>query len=108
MAEMFIVEKREMVNVRDTYQQLANLVGMQANRFLNAGQVVQHSDVKKEQVLKRGQMVKAIVGNNSFEVMISAEAQEGGSVGDVVKIKNLDSQKVFAAKVIERGVVRIE
>ncbi len=106
--EMLTLEKREMLNVRDTYQAIPQLVGMQAMRFLNAGQVVQYSDVKKEQVAKRGQMVKAIVGNNSFEVAISAEVQEAGSVGEVVKVKNLDSQKVFAAKIIERGVVRIE
>ena len=106
--EMLTVEKREMVNVRDTYQSVQALVGMQATRFLNAGQLVQFNDVKKEQVVKRGQMVKAIVGNDSFEVAISAEVQEAGATGEVVKVKNLDSQKVFAAKVIERGVVRIE
>ncbi|MCC2677601.1 MAG: flagellar protein FlgA [Pseudobdellovibrio sp.] len=106
--EMLTIEKREMLNVRDTYQSMGSLVGMQAIRFLNAGQVVQFSDVKKEQLVKKGQMVKAIVGNNAFEVAITAEVQEGGSAGEVVKVKNLDSQKVFAAKIIERGVVRIE
>ena len=106
--EMFTIEKREINNVRNTFQNLEALEGMQASRFLNAGQLVQFGDVKREQVLKKGQMVKAIVGNNSFEVVISAEAQEAGSVGEVVKVKNLDSQRVFAGKVIERGVVRIE
>jgi flagella basal body P-ring formation protein FlgA len=81
---------------------------MQATRFLNAGQVVQFNDVKKEQLVKKGQMVKAIFGTSTFEVAISAEVQEAGSAGDVVKVKNLDSQKVFAAKIIDRGVVRIE
>ncbi len=106
--EMLTVEKRELLNVRDTYLSAASLDGMQAVRFLNAGQMVQFSDVKREQILKKGQMVKAIVGSPSFEVAISAEAQEAGSVGEVVKVKNLDSQKVFAAKIVERGVVRIE
>lgn len=106
--EMLTIEKREILNIRDTHQSIANLIGMQAARFLNAGQVVHFSDVKKEHIVKKGQMVKAIVGNNTFEVAISAEVQESGSSGEVVKVKNLDSQKVFAAKVIERGVVRIE
>ena len=106
--EMFSIEKRQMVNVRDTIQSVEAMLGMQAVHFLNAGQVVQFADVKKEQVLKKGQMVKAIAGSSSFEVAMSAEAQEAGSIGDVVKIKNLDSQKVFAAKIVERGVVRIE
>ena len=107
-SEMFSIEKRQVQNSRETFQSPDALAGMQAVRFLNAGQTVQFSDVKKEQVLKKGQMVKAIAGSDDFEVAISAEAQEAGSVGDVVKIKNLDSQKVFAAKVIQRGVVRIE
>lgn len=106
--EMLTIEKRELLNVRDTYVSAASLEGMQAVRFLNAGQMIQFSDVKREQILKKGQMVKAIVGSPAFEVAISAEVQEAGSVGDVVKVKNLDSQKVFAAKIVERGVVRIE
>jgi len=106
--EMFSIEKRQMVNVRETIQSVESLAGMQVVHFLNAGQVVQFADVKKEQVLKRGQMVKAIAGSDSFEVAMSAEAQESGSIGEFVKVKNLDSQKVFAAKIVERGVVRIE
>jgi flagellar basal body P-ring formation protein FlgA len=106
--DMFSIEKRQLANQRETVQKMDGLVGMQAVRFLNAGQAIQYSDFKKEQVLKKGQMVRAVVGDSSFEVAISAEAQEGGSIGDVVKIKNLDSQKIFGAKVIERGLVRIE
>lgn len=106
--DMFSIEKRQLSSSRETVQKIEAVVGMQANRFLNAGQTLQFSDIKKEQVLKRGQMVRAVVGDGSFEVAISAEAQEAGAIGEVVKIKNLDSQKVFAAKIVERGLVRIE
>lgn len=106
--EMFTFEKRLLLNVRDTVTSIDSVVGMQAARFMNAGQVVQYSDLKKEQIMKRGQMVKAMVGTNDFEVAISAEVQEAGAIGDVVKVKNLDSQKVFAARVVDRGLVRIE
>lgn len=106
--DMFIVEKRQINNSRDTIQKVASAVGMQASRYLNAGQTIQFADLKKEQILKKGQMVRAVVGGSDFEVAISAEAQEAGAVGDVVKIKNVDSQKVFAAKIVDRGIVRIE
>jgi flagella basal body P-ring formation protein FlgA len=106
--DMFTFEKREISNMRNTVTQIEDIERMQAARFLNAGQTLQFNDMKREQVLKKGQMVKAIFGSNSFEVIISAEAQESGSVGDVVKIKNTDSQKVFAGKIVDRGVVRIE
>ena len=96
------------LNVRDNVQKIEAVIGMQAVRFLNAGQILQYSDLRKETVLKKGQIVRAMFGAVDFEIAISAEAQESGSIGDVVKIKNLDSQKVFAAKVVERGIVRIE
>ncbi|AGH94785.1 flagellar basal body P-ring formation chaperone FlgA [Pseudobdellovibrio exovorus] len=106
--DMFVTEKRQLMHTRDTVQSVEAVVGMQANRFISAGQLLRYSDVKKEQVLRRGQMVKAMFGGPDFEVMISAEAQEAGAIGDVVKIKNMDSQKVFAARIVERGLVRIE
>lgn len=106
--DMIAMEYRQMMNVRENVQKLEAVIGMQAVRFLNAGQILQYSDLRKETVLKKGQIVRAMFGAADFEVAISAEAQESGSIGDVVKIKNLDSQKVFAAKVVERGIVRIE
>ena len=106
--DMITIEYRQMMNVRENVQKAEAVIGMQAVRFLNAGQILQYSDLRKETVLKKGQIVRAMFGAADFEVAISAEAQESGSIGDVVKIKNLDSQKVFAAKVVERGIVRIE
>lgn len=106
--DMVTIEYRQMMNVRDNVQKVEAVIGMQAVRFLNAGQILQYSDLRKETVLKKGQIVRAMFGAADFEVAVSAEAQESGSIGDVVKIKNLDSQKVFAAKVVERGIVRIE
>ena len=106
--DLLSIEKREVLNKRDTVLKVESIIGMQSVRFLNAGQIIQYSDLKKEHVLKKGQMVRAMFGGADFEVAISAEVQESGAIGDVVKVKNLDSQKVFAAKIVDRGIVRIE
>lgn len=106
--DMLTLEKRQVTNLRETAQSIEGIKGMQTLRFLNAGQTISYNDLKKEQVMKKGQMVKAIVGNSAFEISMSALVEEAGSIGDVIKIRNLDSQKVFAAKVVERGLVRIE
>jgi flagella basal body P-ring formation protein FlgA len=105
---MLVIEKRQLMNTRETILNKEAIEGMQTSRFINAGQALTYSDLKKETILKRGQIVKVLVGNQSFEVSMSGQAEEAGALGDIVKIKNLDSQKVFAAKVVERGVVRIE
>ncbi len=101
-------EMRLMQNYQDTMMDVKAVVGMQAARFLTTGQMLASRDLKREQILKKGQMVKAIFGANALEISISAQAEEGGAVGDVIKVKNLDSQKMFAAKIIDRGVVKIE
>ena len=106
--DLVTIEKRQLLNARESVTSPEQLIGMQAARFLNAGQAITYADLKKEQIVKKGQMVKAMVGHNFFEVSISAQVEESGSIGDVIKIKNMDSQKVVAAKVINKGLVRIE
>lgn len=106
--DVLSLEKRFVSNVREVVLNTESLVGMQVVRYMNAGQSFLFSDLKKENVVQRGQVVKAMMGNDTFEVSISAQVEESGAIGDVIKVKNLDSQKVFSAKVIERGLVRIE
>lgn len=84
------------------------LLGMQAVRFIPVGQAVSYRDLKREVILKKGQIVKAVFGQDAFEISISATAEESGAIGDVLKFKNSDSQKLFSAKVEDRGLVRIQ
>ena len=106
--DMITFEKRMLVNPRETVLNKNAIEGMQASRYISAGQILTYADLKKENVVKRGQMVKVLAGTKSFEVSMAGQVEETGAIGDIVKIKNMDSQKVFAAKVIDRGVVRIE
>lgn len=107
-ADMLTVEKRLIQNQTDVVLDAKNIIGMQASRFLSAGQILNFRDLKKETIMKKGQIVKAIFGKGQFDISISAIVEESGSVGDVIKVKNLDSQKMFAALIVDRGLVKIE
>lgn len=106
--DLFSLEKRMIFNPRETILKIEAVEGMQASRYISAGQLLTYADLKKETVVKRGQIVKVLAGTKSFEVSMSGQVEETGAIGDIVRVKNIDSQKVFAAKVVERGVVRIE
>lgn len=106
--DLFVLEKRFLFNARETVLKMEAIEGMQASRFINAGQILTYADLKKESVVKRGQIVKVLAGTKEIEVSMSGQVEEMGAIGDIVKVRNVDSQKVFAAKVIDRGVVRIE
>ena len=101
-------EMRLIQSYQDAMTDKKSVIGMQAARFLTVGQMLTSRDLKREQILRKGQMVKAIFGGDALEISISAQAEEGGAVGDVIKVKNLDSLKMFAAKIIDRGLVKIE
>ncbi len=106
--EMFVFEKRLLQNSRETILRIEAIEGMQASRFINAGQTLTYADLKKESLVKRGQIVKVLAGTKEIEVSMSGQVEETGAIGEIVRVKNIDSQKVFAARVVDRGVVRIE
>lgn len=106
--DMIDTDLRSIQGAADTVVKKEALIGMQAARFISAGATINYRDIKREVILKKGQIVKAVFGKESFEVSISALAEESGAVGDVIKFKNLDSQKMFSARIEEKGLVRIE
>ena len=106
--DMITLDKRLVMRHQDIVMDKKAVLGMQASRFLNAGQIIYYRDLKREQIIRKGQIVKAIFGQGNLELSISAVTEENGAFGDVIKVKNLDTHKMFAAKIIDRGLVKIE
>lgn len=87
---------------------LQDIVGQQLMRSIQIGQPVWAADVKREPAARRGQIVKAIIGSEGFEISANLEAEENGYIGDFIKVKNLDTQKILSAQVSDRGVVKVQ
>lgn len=94
--------------VKEEPPSLEQIVGMMASRTLSPRKPVLLSDLKREPAARRGQIVKALVGDKDFEVSMNASAEENGFVGDMIKIRNPETQKIMSATVIDKGVVKIQ
>lgn len=94
--------------VKEATPSMSQVVGLIANRSLTPRAPILLSDLKREPATRKGQVVKALVGDQSFEVSINASAEENGFVGDLIKIKNTETQKVMSAIVIDKGVVKVQ
>jgi flagella basal body P-ring formation protein FlgA len=94
--------------VKEETPELSQVAGLIANRTLMPRMPIILSDLKREPAARRGQMVRALVGNQAFEVSINASAEENGFIGDLIKIKNPETQKTMSAIVIDKGVVKIQ
>ncbi len=103
--------KTEEVEVRfanDAFATLEDLDSKTAARTLPSGHALMKADLKKEWVVLRGQVIRAISGNDIFEVSTTMQAEDSGSVGDQIRLKNSETQKLMSGKIIERGLVRIQ
>ena len=105
---MFRLEKRIVRTTTDLVMSADELDGVVAMRALGAGQTFSKRDLKKEQIIKKNQVVKAQVEKNGFQIFVTAVAEDSGAMGDLIRVKNLDSQKIIAAEVVGSGVVKID
>lgn len=85
-----------------------SLAGKLTARLLTLGQPIFEADLKKEKAAKRGQTIKIVVGDEGFEIVSSGVAQEAGSLGDSIKVKMSDTQKLLSGVLTDNGVVRLQ
>lgn len=92
----------------DAFATASDLEGRVLNKGIGLGRPLFRSDLKKEVVVSRGQMIRVLSGNDMFEVSSQMQAEESGAIGDYVKMKNLETQKMVSGQIVERGLVRIQ
>jgi len=64
--------------------------------------------VEKYKVVKRGQMVELIIGNEGFSISASGKTKEKGYVGKPVRAVNLSSKKVVTGVLIDESTVKVK
>lgn len=95
----------EITNTKDGYLPIEQMIGSALIRSIPVGSVVGASDVKREATIKRGQSLKTQIESSDFEISISAVAEESGYVGDVIKVKSSDNQKMMMGKIKDNSSV---
>jgi flagella basal body P-ring formation protein FlgA len=93
---------------KDSGLRAQDIQGQMAARILPVGTAVFAADLKREPAAQRGQIVKAVLGDDTFEITTNVEAQDQGFVGDLIKVKNMDNQKLMSALIVEKGVVKLQ
>lgn len=101
-------EELEVNYAADSFATASDLEGRVLNKGIGLGRPLFRSDLKKEVVVSRGQMIRVLSGNDMFEVSSQMQAEESGAIGDYVKMKNLETQKMVSGQIVERGLVRIQ
>lgn len=85
-----------------------DILGKRTSQALRAGNIIWQNLILREKAILRGDMVKLIIGTETFEVSTMGRAENDAYVGDTVQVKNLKSNKVVSGAVTGKNEVRIE
>ena len=78
---------------------LASVVGQQARRFVDRGEMLTARDVKPVPLVKRGQLVTVYHRQGGVLIRTVGKALAGGSYGDLIPVKNEGSRRWFDATI---------
>lgn len=87
------------------YVRADQVLGQAVRRRVRAGQLLTPALLSEAAMVKRGQQVRISASRDGIQASTPGEALANGQTGEVIKVRNLSSQKVIQAKVIDAGVV---
>ena len=82
---------------------LDEVVGRVARRSIRSGLPVFVADLTEPFQVQRGDIVQVRVISGAAEIGLEAEAEGSGRLGDVIQLRNLQSQKTFRARIEGKG-----
>lgn len=90
---------------RGFFNDLNAVVGQGAKRRIRANQLLSPGLLTRPTLVRRGQRVKIVASHDGIQASTQGEALENGQQDQVIRVRNLSSEKTIDAKVLEAGVV---
>ena len=84
-----------------------DLSGFELAQAVQAGKPISRKDLVERSLVRKGQFVDAVANEGGLSIRMRAQAMEAGPAGAVIRVRNLDSQKVFFAQVINENQVQV-
>lgn len=84
-----------------------DLDGKIARRTLLPDRYVPENSLREAFLVEQGAPVQVLLQAGALEITATAICLQSGSVGDLVKVRNMDSGKVYTAIVTGNGRVRV-
>jgi flagella basal body P-ring formation protein FlgA len=83
------------------------LDGRIAKRTLLPGHYITVNAIREPWVVEQGAPVEVIFAAGALTISAAAVTLEPGSTGDLVKVRNIDSGKIFSGTVMADGTIRV-
>jgi flagella basal body P-ring formation protein FlgA len=86
---------------------IEDLDGKVARRTLLPSRYIPVNSLREAYLVEQGAPVQVVYEAGSLQISATAICLQSGSAGDLVKVRNMDSGKVFSGVVANDGTVRV-
>ena len=90
------------------FTDLKQILGKTLKRHLNQGAVLTPSAIAISKVIKRGESVSILAETAGITIRAKGQALEAGGIGDIIRVKNLNSKKEIEARITGPGQVKVD
>lgn len=109
ISDKIAIEQRESITLpQDKIIDAGSLEGKIARIFIPKGVVISQRMVEDPILIKRGDPVTITIESDQIIVTTTGEALMDGQMDKIIRVKNLESQKIISAKVKDKGRVIVE
>ena len=85
----------------------SKVLGLVVHRQVNPGMILNEFMLYKPVLVKRGSIVTILARIGGIEVTTTGQALQDGSIDKVIRVKNLNSPRIIAAKVLDESTVLV-
>lgn len=87
---------------------LGDLKGKILKKDISAGTVITNVLLDEPEAIKRGQTVTIVAQNKRLVVQTTGKATQGGRRGDLIKVKNIHSDRELQGRIVDNRTVTID
>ncbi|MGZ3580538.1 MAG: flagellar basal body P-ring formation chaperone FlgA [Syntrophales bacterium] len=95
-------------NPANIVTQVEDVVGKHPYSDIRQNVEIKRNMLKSAKTIKRGKMVKMVLESGPMVIITFGLSEEDGSRGDFIKVKNISSNKIVYAKIIDDSSVRVD
>jgi len=101
-------EKRNVSTLnRGYFNRLEDVAGKIARTPISKEQVITIPSLASPKLVQRGKNVTILAKSDTVTVKMNGHAMSDGRLGELIKVKNLRSQRIIEAEVIDNNLVRV-
>ncbi|MEN8189410.1 MAG: flagellar basal body P-ring formation chaperone FlgA [Thermodesulfobacteriota bacterium] len=101
------MKERDLSRLRNPATHPSLLIGKKLNRTIRADSVIDISNVVSLPMVQKGEFVKIILDRSGLQLTATGVARSNGRKNQVIRVKNISSQKDIFGRVTAPGIVEV-